>query len=61
MDFSDETMARPLGADASSEFIDIDDLEVAEVVFDDEAVEDDVVEDDDEVDPRSIPSPIPRT
>ena len=59
MDFSDETMARPLDPDASSEFIDIDDMEVADVVLDDNPdVED--VEDDEDSKPRSIPPPIPR-
>ena len=56
MDFSDETMARPLDPDASSEFIDVDDIEG--VVIDDEAVEDD---EEEEEKPRSIPPPIPRS
>jgi hypothetical protein len=56
MDFSDETMARPLDADASSEFIDVDD--VADVVLDDDAVDDD---DEEDAKPRSIPPPIPRS
>jgi hypothetical protein len=52
-------MARPLDPDASSEFIDIDDMEVADVVLDDNPdVED--VEDDEDSKPRSIPPPIPR-
>ena len=61
MDFSDETMARPLDPDASSEFIDVDDMEVSDVVLDDDSV--DVEEDDaDATDakPRSVPPPIPR-
>ena len=60
MDFSDETMARPLDADASSEFIDIDDMEVADVVLDDNADVEDVEDEDRDSKPRSIPPPIPR-